>query len=349
MEPTKYTCIKCRVYFEDQESQKQHYKSAWHCFNLNRVSRNLPPVTLASFEEKVEKFNEKRKEEEETIKTKVKKKRGKKKMKEVKEVVNLTVLANEYEKEAKRVRQEKEATLMAKVEEKRLEEEARKQMTEDEIIEERLKTSAPIPPHVCFFDNRDNGTVEANVAYMEGKYSFYIPEKEHLIDMEGLMEYLGQKIGLGYTCLWCDRVFKSAMAAQHHMSSKGHTMIRFYDYEEEFMDFYDWHTLEEADKSQALIPSDRLPTMEVLEGTQELILPSGHQVGHRSLLRYYKQHYRLTKGRELDRLGIKYIPRNTHQYSEMDHASYQKRQQYNVNLNIKANKLQTYFRAQMDC
>ena len=50
---TPFTCITCRLVFEDLPQQKSHYQTAWHCFNLKRKVAGLAPVTQEVFEEKV--------------------------------------------------------------------------------------------------------------------------------------------------------------------------------------------------------------------------------------------------------------------------------------------------------
>lgn len=49
-----YTCISCQVAFQSAESQRNHYRSDWHRYNLKRKVVNLPPVTLNQFNAKAE-------------------------------------------------------------------------------------------------------------------------------------------------------------------------------------------------------------------------------------------------------------------------------------------------------
>jgi pre-60S factor REI1 len=46
---------------------------------------------------------------------------------------------------------------------------------------------------------------------------FFIPEIEYLKDIEGLIKYLGEKISIGNTCIWCEKTFYSIEATQAHM------------------------------------------------------------------------------------------------------------------------------------
>lgn len=48
-----YTCITCRVAFEDPEMQRAHYKTDWHRYNLKRKVADMAPVTAEGFQERV--------------------------------------------------------------------------------------------------------------------------------------------------------------------------------------------------------------------------------------------------------------------------------------------------------
>lgn len=53
-QPHIFTCISCQVAFQSPESQRAHYKTDWHRYNLKRKVVNLPPVTFSQFNEKAE-------------------------------------------------------------------------------------------------------------------------------------------------------------------------------------------------------------------------------------------------------------------------------------------------------
>lgn len=48
-----YTCITCRVAFDDPELQRAHYKTDWHRYNLKRKVADMAPVTAEGFQERV--------------------------------------------------------------------------------------------------------------------------------------------------------------------------------------------------------------------------------------------------------------------------------------------------------
>ncbi len=83
------------------------------------------------------------------------------------------------------------------------------------------------------------------LAHMRSAHSFFIPERDYLEDLPGLLTYLADKISVGNICLYCNgkgRGFASREAVQGHMLDKAHCKIA-YDAEEdrlELGDFYDF-------------------------------------------------------------------------------------------------------------
>jgi len=55
-----------------------------------------------------------------------------------------------------------------------------------------------IPPNVCLFSDHESKDVEGNLLHMTEKYSFFLPDPEYLVDLEGLLAYLGEKVILQY-------------------------------------------------------------------------------------------------------------------------------------------------------
>eukprot|EP00956_Cyclotella_meneghiniana_P036817 scaffold130867_cov21-Cyclotella_meneghiniana.AAC.1 len=120
--------------------------------------------------------------------------------------------------------------------------------TEEESAAEETTTPPEINPHQSLFDNHISSSLTANVSYMTATYSFYLPDPEYLIDLEGLLGYCSEKVRLGHTCLYCQRMFTSYEGCMKHMRDKQHCKIlyeRGVD-QEEFDVFYDF---EEANQS----------------------------------------------------------------------------------------------------
>ncbi|XP_070829789.1 cytoplasmic 60S subunit biogenesis factor ZNF622 [Chaetodon trifascialis] len=152
----------------------------------------------------------------------------------------------------------------------------------------------------CLFCPHHSKSLMKNVGHMTKVHSFFIPDVEFLVDLKGLIRYLGEKVGAGNVCLWCNekgRSFYSTEAVQSHMTDKSHCKL-FTDGDAalEFADFYDFRSSypdrkegEEAGMDEDELPDDK--TLEYDDETLELTLPSGAKVGHRSLMRYYKQRF----------------------------------------------------------
>ena len=58
-------------------------------------------------------------------------------------------------------------------------------------------------------------------------HCFFIPDRDSVIDLEGLIDYLGQKVSIGCVCIGCNHGFKSPVATRDHMLSKGHTRMAY--------------------------------------------------------------------------------------------------------------------------
>ncbi|XP_019134770.2 zinc finger protein 622 [Larimichthys crocea] len=157
-----------------------------------------------------------------------------------------------------------------------------------------------IPVTDCLFCSHHSKSLMKNVAHMTKVHSFFIPDVEFLVDLKGLIRYLGEKVGAGNVCLWCNekgRSFYSAEAVQSHMTDKSHCKL-FTDGDAalEFADFYDFRSSypdkkegEDAEMDEEELPDDK--SLEYDDETLELTLPSGAKIGHRSLMRYYKQRF----------------------------------------------------------
>ncbi|KAF6840233.1 zinc finger protein Yan [Colletotrichum plurivorum] len=96
----------------------------------------------------------------------------------------------------------------------------------------------------CLFCNYESPTVPLNANHMERFHDMFIPEKQYLVDLEGLLQHLQERIHEGHQCLYCFKTKKTAFAVQTHMRDKGHCKIP-YDTEEvqlDIGDFYDFRS-----------------------------------------------------------------------------------------------------------
>jgi pre-60S factor REI1 len=118
--------------------------------------------------------------------------------------------------------------------------------SEDDDITDRLATARRrIKTTTCLFCSTDSLNLDDNLTHMSRQHSFFIPDREHLIDISGLLGYLGEKIVIGNICLFCPdggREFSSLEAVRKHMIDKGHCKIAFETNEDlaELSEYFDW-------------------------------------------------------------------------------------------------------------
>lgn len=130
--------------------------------------------------------------------------------------------------------------------------------TEDEVIQtidEKIAAArSRLQPTQCLFCAETASSLEDNITHMSVAHSFFIPETEFLVDLPGLVTYLGEKIAVGNVCLFCNgkgREFRTLDAVRKHMLDKGHCKIA-YDSDKdrlELSDYYDFtSSYPDADK-----------------------------------------------------------------------------------------------------
>ncbi|CRJ98957.1 hypothetical protein BN1723_017094, partial [Verticillium longisporum] len=121
----------------------------------------------------------------------------------------------------------------------------------DEAGEGETESSTPVPKSEiswtlksCIFCNYDSPTVPLNAHHMERFHNMFIPEKQYLVDLEGLLQHLLERVHEGHQCLYCFKTKNTAFAVQTHMRDKGHCKVPF-DTEEtqlDIGDFYDFRS-----------------------------------------------------------------------------------------------------------
>lgn len=334
-----YTCNSCSLQFPTPEDQRSHMKSDWHRYNLKRRVANLPAIDEELFNEKVQKLSLEEENANETKGKKVSKKDQRRKEKEallekkkqLLEIAKQNMLksmnsSNTGDKVEESKEQQEEIKEQVEQVQEDIKQENEEELTEEQqaekIMEEKLKNKVEIPLEVCLFCNKKFPYFEECLNHMFKKHGFYIPEQKYLVDKEGLVKYMAEKVGLGNMCFVCSFQGRSLEAARAHMISKNHCKIPYESEDEkleisEFYDFtstYDDYKQVEGDENE-----DEWEDVEGEEGEEgsddeeeelpqevsyndgiELHLPSGVKIGHRSLARYYRQNLKpetvLTEG-----------------------------------------------------
>lgn len=193
------------------------------------------------------------------------------------------------------------------------------EQAEEKEFQKKLSNKVEIPPTTCLFCHpklkQNFPTIEENTEHMFRQHGLYIPETQYLVDKKGLIEYLAEKIGFGF-CIACNYQGRNTEAAREHMQTKRHMRIPYETEDEklEISNFYDFSSTYDDDEVDVVVedgegedgdwedvsggeggdvgsdeelqPSDRDA---IYQDGNELILPSGAVVGHRSNARYYRQ------------------------------------------------------------
>lgn len=113
-------------------------------------------------------------------------------------------------------------------------------------IDEKIAAArSRLSPKHCLFCPASLPTLDDNLTHMNQTHSFFIPDAEYLVDLQGLITYLGEKIAIGNVCIYCNtksREFRTMDAVRKHMVDKSHCKIA-YDTETdrlEISDYYDF-------------------------------------------------------------------------------------------------------------
>nr|ODN96833.1 pre-60S factor REI1 [Cryptococcus depauperatus CBS 7855] len=333
-----FTCISCKVAFETADEQRAHFLTDWHRYNMKRRVANLPPVAAASFNEKV---LERR--EQNAVRTDPRSlacSACNKQFSSENAFRSHVQSKKHRDREAVAARNPKraEATPAARSndEQEKDEDEASDMEADsdeaDDIEQKLANLRRRIKPTDCLFCARHSETIEQNVGHMSSLHSFFIPDKEILFDLPGLLSYLGEKVAVGNLCLFCPnggREFGSLEAVRKHMIDKAHCKLAYETEEDraELVDFYDfcgdsgsenedeeWEDEDEdvdVKSDEEIIDMADQPkkakkkSITLASDGLSLTLPSGRTLGHKSLKVYYDQRYRPSTESGVDPSALK--------------------------------------------
>ena len=138
-------------------------------------------------------------------------------------------------------------------------------------------------PLQCLFCNVESASLDLNLTHMSHAHSFFIPDAEYLIDMESLLSYLFAVVSLFHECLFCGSSKTTKLGVQDHMRGKGHCKIDFEDDKHDLKEFYDFSG--DMDDEEDQPKTEMAP----VSNGDELHLPSGKVLGHRSRARFFRQ------------------------------------------------------------
>lgn len=303
---TGLTCLSCRVVFANGTVQRGHYQSEWHRYNLQRKVAELPPITLERFQQKVLLHKDsntqstdpsiifcgpcnKQFQSKNAFENHVKSKKHRENERKEPNKGSKMEFVNGAAKVVKGSEQSDDDLKVHTVESELDDTDSEEWVTDHESGEEERDSfdeTKAIHTSTCLFCSTPSSSMEENLEHMGIHHGFFIPDAEYCVDMQGMLNYLGLKVGSGNMCLLCNekgKRFYSIDACQKHMRDTGHCRVAHEAVDMlEYEDFYDYSPMYQTDE-------DEKPF--ILEG-YSLILPSGAQIGHRSLMRYYRQRLR---------------------------------------------------------
>ena len=241
-------CSACN-YSINITDKNSHYNTEWHKYNIKRKCANLLPISYTIFNNKLESLKLDVKEKQSDIKclpcNKWFKSKG--------------TYDTHLDGKKHKLNSENYVQPEPKDVNEKMEVETNKNITkvkdtpgDDEDEEDEEDEGEPLPLTTCLFCSAEHTSLEENLAHMKLAHSFFIPFKEYLEDLNGLIEYLDYKIGMGRVCLYCNgrgkQRYSSVAAVQRHMTDKGHCKIRFEDEDEEedLLEFYNFSPVEMA-------------------------------------------------------------------------------------------------------
>ena len=301
---TNMMCNHCLYVSKTYEEMKEHYKSEFHKYNLNRVTMNLAPL---SFEQSQNLFCE----------ICSKKFNSVKKLDE--HLISKTHLKNKAKKEEEK-KEEEISTTSSKNEIKEIKSKEPEKTTLDDNT-------------FCLFCNFKSDNLKNNFYHMVQTHNLEIPFIFYIKSYEELIKILAKKIFVYHACFTCDtQRFESIRSLQRHMLSKGHTIVNEKDLDEFLYKYYDIKKLlsikdkNKRKSKEFKILSLRFKVAKVLkeknlEGDEweeineeeeddyepmtlpngELLLENGTTLGNKEFKIYYKQKFHVNKYEEIQK------------------------------------------------
>lgn len=395
-----FTCINCSVKFANADMQRDHYKTDWHRYNLKRRVAQLPPVTAEEFQTRLLQMknaeaNAIEQQQMSLYCNACHKQFGNEKAHEnhlnsKKHKENLVRFQQEHQGDVQEITTKTQqaprphpalaaaaagkgkyalerVNMDGDVVEMETDDDDFEDIEEEEVNSDEWEKIAenPLTERDCLFCPHISEDMLENLKHMSVAHSFFIPDLDYCTDLEGLLYYLGEKVANFFICLWCNdrgKTFYSLDAVRKHMVDKGHCQMLHEGMAlAEYADYYDY-SASYPDKD-AGVDIDEEVVPDLLDGDEyQLVLPSGAVIGHRSLLRYYKQRlnpHRALVPKKSDRKLHKVLSEyralgwtNTQQQAAARkardiHLMKRVQAKWHMKLGVRANKLQRHFRQQV--
>ncbi|KAI9805854.1 MAG: hypothetical protein M1825_000468 [Sarcosagium campestre] len=150
------------------------------------------------------------------------------------------------------------------------------------IVGEQVQTNS------CLFCTKISDSQEINLEHMSVEHGLYLPDIDHLSNLETIIGYLRTVVTEYNECLYCGMTKQSAAGIRRHMLDKGHCMINM-EREPELLEFWEFSDSDENDTDDEEAPKSRAQKTDTAASRDlsqgEHTLPSGKVVGPKSKVR----------------------------------------------------------------
>jgi len=226
-------CNHCMYDCQTYENMKDHYRSDFHKYNLNRVTMNLNPLTFPEYQKKKEIYQKIHEAKAKPVAN-------------LNQSVALDSLKCDVCHKAFASMNKFNEHMISKAHKKKEEELKTNPVvvkTEKKKPEEEEKTTLD-DVNICLFCNAQNSSIEGNIIHMIDAHKFDVPLIFCVKNAKGMLRLMAKKIMTYVACLTCDcQNFKNYKSLQNHMIDKGHTSVNEEDLEEFLYKFYDKKSL----------------------------------------------------------------------------------------------------------
>ncbi|PKY04468.1 hypothetical protein P168DRAFT_297315 [Aspergillus campestris IBT 28561] len=241
-----YTCNTCLVAFRGSDAQRDHMRKDWHLYNMKRRIASLPPVSQDTFNEKV--LAAKASTTAAAARASFEKSCAacQKTFYSENSYQNHIKSSKHRAREARLDRDDaddrssvmsstfslgepinKPQTEVSKLTNGLQQTTLQEEDNEDAEGDAEMEDLGVFSPARCLFCNVKSASVQDNTTHMLKSHGMFIPERDYLVDLEGLLNYLYRKISENSECIYCHSVRNNAEGARTHMRDKGHCMIAF--------------------------------------------------------------------------------------------------------------------------
>lgn len=202
-----HTCLNCNVKFQNADIQREHYKTDWHRYNLKRRVAELPPVTADEFQKRV--MQQRTADEQAQQEISLYCNACRKQFISDKSYEN-HLNSKKHRENAERT--EKNAQLLGDQSDAPMEKSVNSSKTVtvvEDVVDNDIKLEEvdsddwdedaenPIANNDCIFCTEHSKNLVDNVKHMSVVHSFFVPDTEYVVDIEGLLMYLGEKVTRG--------------------------------------------------------------------------------------------------------------------------------------------------------